>query len=152
MDKTLPDLASAVAAIEDGMTVMIGGFGGSGAPIELIHALIDRFMATGHPRDLTFYTPVGQGNFKDKGMAHFAHDGMTKRIVAAHYGVGGPRLAELVRSGRVLEEVALRASENKRELAKVLHPTAVESPTSAATTAPGNLKSRLGGFFKKGDG
>ena len=61
-------------------------------------------------------------------------------------------LAELVRSGRVLEEVALRASENKRELAKVLHPTAVESPTSAATTAPGNLKSRLGGFFKKGDG
>ena len=61
-------------------------------------------------------------------------------------------LAELVRSGRVLEEVALRASENKRELAKVLHPTAVEAPTGAAATAPGNLKSRLGGFFKKGDG
>ena len=60
-------------------------------------------------------------------------------------------LAELVRSGKVLEEVALRASENKRELAKVLHPAAAESPTSAATTAPGNLKSRLGGFFKKGD-
>jgi acyl CoA:acetate/3-ketoacid CoA transferase len=51
MDKTLPDLASAVAGIEDGMTVMIGGFGGSGAPIELIHALIDRFLATGHPRE-----------------------------------------------------------------------------------------------------
>jgi 3-oxoadipate CoA-transferase alpha subunit len=44
---------SAVAGIEDGMTVMIGGFGGSGAPIELIHALIDRFLATGHPRGLT---------------------------------------------------------------------------------------------------
>ena len=53
MDKTLPDLATAVAGISDGMTVMIGGFGGSGAPIELIHALIDRFIATGHPRDLT---------------------------------------------------------------------------------------------------
>ena len=33
--------AEAVALIPDGATVMIGGFGGSGAPIELIHALID---------------------------------------------------------------------------------------------------------------
>lgn len=35
-------LAEAVADIPDGATVMIGGFGGSGAPIELIHALIDQ--------------------------------------------------------------------------------------------------------------
>ncbi len=34
--------AEAVSAIGDGAVVMIGGFGGSGAPIELIHALIDR--------------------------------------------------------------------------------------------------------------
>ncbi|MGQ3280588.1 MAG: CoA-transferase, partial [Shinella sp.] len=48
MDKTIGSLAEAVAGIGDGATVMIGGFGGSGAPIELIHALID----TG-ARDLT---------------------------------------------------------------------------------------------------
>ena len=60
-------------------------------------------------------------------------------------------LAELVRSNRVLEEVALRASESKRELAKQLHPVA-DASTTGATTAPGNLKSRLGGLFKKGDG
>ncbi len=41
MDKTIQTPAEAVAAIPDGATVMIGGFGGSGAPIELIHALID---------------------------------------------------------------------------------------------------------------
>lgn len=41
MDKTLPSVAEAVSRIPDGATVMIGGFGGSGAPIELIHALID---------------------------------------------------------------------------------------------------------------
>ncbi len=41
MDKTLSSVAEAVAMIPDGATVMIGGFGGSGAPIELIHALID---------------------------------------------------------------------------------------------------------------
>jgi 3-oxoadipate CoA-transferase alpha subunit len=42
MDKTLGSTADAVAGIPDGATVMIGGFGGSGAPIELIHALIDQ--------------------------------------------------------------------------------------------------------------
>ncbi|QFS85056.1 3-oxoacid CoA-transferase subunit A [Roseivivax sp. THAF197b] len=41
MDKTIPTPIEAVSAIRDGATVMIGGFGGSGAPIELIHALID---------------------------------------------------------------------------------------------------------------
>lgn len=42
MDKTIASVAEAVADIPDGATVMIGGFGGSGAPIELIHALIDQ--------------------------------------------------------------------------------------------------------------
>jgi 3-oxoadipate CoA-transferase alpha subunit len=42
MDKTTGTLAQAVEGIPDGATLMIGGFGGSGAPIELIHALIDR--------------------------------------------------------------------------------------------------------------
>ena len=43
MGKIIADIDSAVADIADGMTVMIGGFGGAGAPIELIHALIDRY-------------------------------------------------------------------------------------------------------------
>ena len=41
MDKTSFDIAAVVAQIPDGAPVMIGGFGGAGAPIELIHALID---------------------------------------------------------------------------------------------------------------
>jgi 3-oxoadipate CoA-transferase, alpha subunit len=53
MDKRAGSLAEAVADIPDGAMVMIGGFGGSGAPIELIHALIDRFLATGSPKGLT---------------------------------------------------------------------------------------------------
>ena len=44
MDKRISSLAEAVAEIPDGAVVMIGGFGGSGAPIELIHALIDPFL------------------------------------------------------------------------------------------------------------
>ena len=41
IDKKFPSVAAAVADIPDGATVMIGGFGASGSPVELIHALID---------------------------------------------------------------------------------------------------------------
>lgn len=41
INKTAASVAAAVADIPDGATVMIGGFGEAGSPIELIHALID---------------------------------------------------------------------------------------------------------------
>lgn len=42
IDKRIEDVHAAVADIPDGATVMIGGFGEAGSPIELIHALIDQ--------------------------------------------------------------------------------------------------------------
>lgn len=42
IDKNISSCAEAVADIKDGDTVMIGGFGEAGSPIELIHALIDQ--------------------------------------------------------------------------------------------------------------
>lgn len=42
IDKQVASVAEAVADIHDGATVMIGGFGEAGSPIELIHALIDQ--------------------------------------------------------------------------------------------------------------
>ncbi|MBT8337570.1 MAG: 3-oxoacid CoA-transferase subunit A [Gemmatimonadetes bacterium] len=42
IDKVWPSVAEAVADIPDEATVMIGGFGEAGSPIELIHALIDQ--------------------------------------------------------------------------------------------------------------
>ncbi len=40
IDKTVPDVEAAVAGIPDGATVLIGGFGRAGQPVELIDALI----------------------------------------------------------------------------------------------------------------
>jgi 3-oxoadipate CoA-transferase alpha subunit len=81
MDKTVADLASAVAGIADGMTVMIGGFGGAGSPIELIHALIDRFRATGHPKDLTVVNNnAGNGHV---GLAALIEAGMVKKLICS---------------------------------------------------------------------
>jgi 3-oxoadipate CoA-transferase alpha subunit len=42
IDKTRDSLEAAVAGIEDGATVMIGGFGRAGQPVELIDALIEQ--------------------------------------------------------------------------------------------------------------
>jgi 3-oxoadipate CoA-transferase alpha subunit len=42
IDKRVASVAQAVSDIADGSTVMIGGFGEAGSPIELIHALIDQ--------------------------------------------------------------------------------------------------------------
>ena len=50
INKQVSSAAHAVADIPDGATVMVGGFGASGSPIELIHALIDQ-GATGPYRD-----------------------------------------------------------------------------------------------------
>ena len=41
INKQVSSLEEAVSDIFDGATVMIGGFGEAGSPIELIHALID---------------------------------------------------------------------------------------------------------------
>jgi len=45
INKQVSSVAHAVADIPDGATVMVGGFGSSGSPIELIHALIDQGAA-----------------------------------------------------------------------------------------------------------
>lgn len=41
INKIVESVAKAVSEVHDGATVMIGGFGEAGSPIELIHALID---------------------------------------------------------------------------------------------------------------
>jgi 3-oxoadipate CoA-transferase alpha subunit len=89
MDKTVPDLAAAIAGIEDGMVLMVGGFGGSGAPIELIHALIDRFKATGSPKNLTVVNNnAGNGRI---GIAAMIDAGMVAKMVCSFPRSADPR-------------------------------------------------------------
>ena len=89
MDKTVPDLATAVAGIEDGMVLMVGGFGGSGAPIELIHALIDRFKATGSPKNLTVINNnAGNGRI---GIAAMIDAGMVSKMICSFPRSADPR-------------------------------------------------------------
>jgi 3-oxoadipate CoA-transferase alpha subunit len=84
MDKTVSDAPAAVAGIGDGATVMIGGFGGSGAPIELIHALIDK-----GPRGLTVINNnAGNGRI---GIAAMIDAGMVKKMICSFPRSTDPR-------------------------------------------------------------
>jgi 3-oxoadipate CoA-transferase, alpha subunit len=81
MDKTYATIEDALEGIEDGMSVMIGGFGGSGAPIELIHALIERYKKTGSPGNLTVINNnAGNGAV---GIAAMIYAGMVAKMVCS---------------------------------------------------------------------
>ena len=89
MDKTLQNLSEAVADVPDGAVLMIGGFGGSGAPIELIHALIDRYKATGSPADLTVINNnAGNGKI---GIAAMIDVGMVSKMICSFPRSSDPR-------------------------------------------------------------
>jgi 3-oxoadipate CoA-transferase alpha subunit len=89
MDKTVAGLFEAVAGIKDGMTVMIGGFGGAGAPIELIHTLIDCFRAAGSPKNLTVVNNnAGNGRI---GIAAMIDHGMVAKMVCSFPRSSDPR-------------------------------------------------------------
>ena len=78
MGKTqfVDSVAAAVADIEDGATVMIGGFGAAGQPVELIEALIDS-GATG----LTVVNNnAGNG---DVGLAALIRGGRVRKIICS---------------------------------------------------------------------
>jgi 3-oxoadipate CoA-transferase, alpha subunit len=104
MDKILPSLAAAVADIPDGATVMIGGFGGSGAPIELIHALIDRFRATGHPKDLTVINNnAGNGHV---GLAALIEQGLVAKLICSFPRSADPVVfTEMYLAGKIALEL-----------------------------------------------
>ncbi|MBO6718822.1 MAG: 3-oxoacid CoA-transferase subunit A [Rhizobiaceae bacterium] len=89
MDKVCPTIEEAIADIEDGMAVMIGGFGGSGAPIELIHALVDRYKKTGSPGSLTVINNnAGNGKI---GIAAMIDAGMVAKMVCSFPRSSDPR-------------------------------------------------------------
>ncbi len=60
-------------------------------------------------------------------------------------------LAEHVRAGRLLEEVALRYAENKKELAAVLHPQGAGAPAATTPSAAAKGFQKFGNLFKKGE-
>ena len=92
-DKVMP-VEQALNMICDGDTVGIGGFVGCMHPEEITLAIEERFLATKTPRNLTLVYAAGQGDGKDRGINHFAHEGLVKRVIGGHWALA-PKLQKM---------------------------------------------------------
>lgn len=95
IDKQINSCAQAVKDIKDGDTIMIGGFGEAGSPIELIHALIDH----GAKNLTVINNNTGSGRV---GLAALIENGQVAKMICSY-----PRTAnsmvfpELYRNGKI---------------------------------------------------
>lgn len=93
----LPDkqclIEDAIAKINDGDTVMIGGFGVPGTPMTLIHTLLDHGAT-----DLTLVK--NDANEPGLGIDHLLQNGRVRRLITTHLGLNHTAI-DLMNAGEI---------------------------------------------------
>jgi 3-oxoadipate CoA-transferase alpha subunit len=137
IDKRVTSCAAAVADIKDGDTVMIGGFGEAGSPIELIHALIDHGA-----KNLTVVNNnTGSGRV---GLAALIENGQVAKMICSY-----PRTAnslvfpELYRSGKIELELVPQGTLAERIRSAGAGIPAFFTPTSVGTPLADGKEARI---------
>ncbi len=108
LDKRVPSLQAAVTGIADGATVLIGGFGDSGVPVELTHALLDQGA-----RDLTVVTNnAGSG---ETDVAALLRERRVRRIICSYpRSRGSVWFEQLFRAGEIELELVPQGTLSER--------------------------------------
>lgn len=90
----------AAELIGDKSTVATIGMTLVSASESILKAAEARFLETGHPRDLTLVHSCGQSD-RDRGIQHFAHEGMLAKIIGGHWGLQ-PKIMKLIAENKIL--------------------------------------------------
>jgi propionate CoA-transferase len=90
----------AAQQVKDGDTIGVSGFVGNCIPEALERALEQRFLDTAAPKGLTLVYGAAHGAGKDRAADRFAHVGMTKRVISAHYNLS-PNLGKLIMNNEI---------------------------------------------------
>ena len=127
IDKRSASAREAVADVRDGATVMIGGFGEAGSPIELIHALIDQGA-----KGLTVVSNnTGTGLV---GLAALLRAGRVRKVVCSFPRTAGSTVfPDLYRAGKVELELVPQGTLAERIRAGGAGIAAFYTPTAAGT-------------------
>src|ERR1700720_2807593 len=100
--------AEDLGLIRDGDTVDPSGFVGIGFAEEIALALEELYLSTeveppygtSKPRNLTLVYAASQGDGKERGLNHFGHEGLVKRVIGGHWGLV-PKLQQLAIANRI---------------------------------------------------
>lgn len=121
-------IEDAISKIQDGMTIMIGGFLACGSPHKLIDALVEKNV-----KDLTII--ANDTGFIDRGIGKLVVNGQVKKAIVSHIGTNkesgrlmneGLMEVELVPQGTLAEQVRSGGA----GLGGVLTPIGVGTPVA----------------------
>ena len=84
----------AAQLVTSGDTVCTVGMTLIGAAESILAAIEARFLTEGTPRDLTLLHAAGQSD-RQRGIQHFAHQGMVTRLIGSHWGLA-PRWMAMI--------------------------------------------------------
>ena len=136
IDKIVQSAAEALKDVQDGATVMVGGFGAVGQPNVLIEALIEQGA-----RDLTIIANnAGTGRV---GLAKLMEAGRVRRIVCSFpRSSGSVVFEELFRAGRIELEIVPQGTLAERIRAAGAGVGAFFTPTGYGTRLAENKETR----------
>jgi len=137
VDKISPSIEAALADVHDGATILVGGFGGSGVPEELVDALIAQGA-----KDLTIVNNnAGNG---EVGIAALFKAGRIRKLVCSYpRQVDSHHFQEAYRAGKVELEIVPQGTLSERMRAAGAGIGAFFTPTGYGTDLAKGKETRV---------
>jgi len=136
IDKFVPDIATAMAGIKDGATIMLGGFGNVGQPIPLVDHLAEMGL-----KDLTIIANNAGAAFG--GMTKLLETGAIAKVVCSYpRSTESSIFSDLYKEGKIKMELTPQGTLAERIRAASAGVPAFFTPTGAGTLLAAGKETR----------